>query len=59
MQANRLLMQLQENKEIWTRAHVILEQSTNRATKFFGLQILDDVIQTQWKALPQVSAIVC
>ena len=54
LQANTILMRLQESKEIWTRAHEILEQTKNPNTQFFSLQILDNVIQTQWKALPQV-----
>jgi Importin-beta N-terminal domain len=55
-QANRLLMQIKEHKEMWTRSKDILEGSASPQTKFFGLQILDDVVQTQWKALPQVRA---
>eukprot|EP00611_Tribonema_gayanum_P030255 TRINITY_DN8353_c0_g1_i1.p1 TRINITY_DN8353_c0_g1~~TRINITY_DN8353_c0_g1_i1.p1 ORF type:complete len:1092 (+),score=466.29 TRINITY_DN8353_c0_g1_i1:336-3611(+) len=53
-QANRLLMQLKDHKEMWTRSKDILEGNASPQTKFFGLQILDDVVQTQWKALPQV-----
>lgn len=51
--ANRFLMQLQGSKDLWTRAHAILEQSTVTNTKFFALQILDEAIQTHWKALPE------
>ncbi|CAM9232138.1 unnamed protein product [Chrysoparadoxa australica] len=50
--ANLLLMRLKETKEMWTRVDVILEQANESATKFFGLQILDDTIQTRWKILP-------
>ncbi len=32
----------------------ILEFSTHQQTKYFALQILEDVIKTRWKALPKV-----
>uniref|UniRef100_A0A7S3Q1F7 Importin N-terminal domain-containing protein n=1 Tax=Chaetoceros debilis TaxID=122233 RepID=A0A7S3Q1F7_9STRA len=50
--ANKALMTLQENPDIWTKADAILEKATNPQTRFFGLQILDDAIRTRWKILP-------
>jgi exportin-1 len=51
--ANRLLMQLQESPELWTKADAIIEQAQNAQTRFFGLQALDDAIKTRWKVVPQ------
>lgn len=45
--ANKALMTLQENPDIWTKADAILEKATNPQTRFFGLQILDDAIRTR------------
>ena len=39
--ANDVLMKLQENPDLWTKADGILERASNPLTKFFGLQILD------------------
>jgi exportin-1 len=50
--ANKTLMQLQEAPELWTKADAIIEQATNPQSRFFGMQVLDDVIKTKWKILP-------
>ena len=34
------------------RVDAVLERSVNPATRFFGLQILEDTIKTRWKILP-------
>mmetsp|Transcript_906 Transcript_906/g.1108 ORF Transcript_906/g.1108 Transcript_906/m.1108 type:complete len:1098 (-) Transcript_906:1560-4853(-) len=52
-EANKVLMALQENPDLWTKADGILERATNHQTRFFGLQILDDAIRTRWKILPK------
>jgi exportin-1 len=54
-QANTVLMALQEHRDMWTRSVEILEKAQQPQTKFFGLQVLENVIQTQWNALPAVS----
>jgi exportin-1 len=46
-QANKVLMAFQQVPDVWTKADAILETSQQRETKFFALQILDDVIQTR------------
>lgn len=51
--ANRVLMRLQEDPDLWSRADAILEKSTQPQTRFFGLQILDSAIQTRWNILPK------
>ena len=51
--ANKALMQLQENPDLWNKADAIIEQAKNPQARFFGLQVLDDVIKTRWKILPQ------
>jgi len=45
--ANKVLMTLQENPDLWTKADGILERATNFQSRFFGLQILDDAIRTR------------
>ncbi len=45
--ANDVLMKLQENPDLWTKADGILERASNPHTRFFGLQILDDAIRTR------------
>lgn len=50
--ANQTLMQLQEVDGLWTKADAIIEQAQNAQARFFGLQVLDNAIQTRWKILP-------
>lgn len=45
--ANKTLMALQETEHLWTKADMIMERSNNSQSKFFGLQVLDDVIRTR------------
>jgi len=52
-QAGKLLAQLQEHPQAWSRVDQILEHSQSQATKFFALSILEKVIQFKWKALPR------
>jgi exportin-1 len=52
--ASRVLTQLKEHPDAWTRVDAILEYSQNIATKYFALQILEQLVQTRWKALPRV-----
>jgi exportin-1 len=40
-------MAFQQVPDAWTKADAILETSQRRETKFFALQMLDDVIQTR------------
>jgi len=49
-----VLTRLKEHPEAWTRVDAILEFSTNQQTKYFALQILEQVIKTRWKALPRI-----
>lgn len=53
IQANKALMNLKENPDIWTKADAILERAVNPQARYFGLQILDDAIRARWKILPQ------
>ncbi|KAM3571498.1 hypothetical protein VYU27_006474 [Nannochloropsis oceanica] len=50
--AHQLMMEMQQDSEMWKRVDAVLERSTNPATRFFGLQILEDTIKTRWKILP-------
>jgi len=52
--ANKTLMSLQENPDLWTKADTIMEKAQSSQSKFFGLQVLDDAIRTRWNILPQV-----
>lgn len=45
---------MKNHPESWTRVDTILEYSQNQQTKYYALQILEQVIKTRWKALPRV-----
>uniref|UniRef100_A0A8D8U493 Exportin-1 n=1 Tax=Cacopsylla melanoneura TaxID=428564 RepID=A0A8D8U493_9HEMI len=51
--AQEVLTSLKEHPDAWTRVDTILEFSQNQQTKFYALQILEEVIKTRWKALPR------
>lgn len=51
--AQQVLAQFQEHPDAWQRVPAILQQSSNAQTKFIALQILDKLISTRWKVLPQ------
>ncbi|XP_065056951.1 exportin-1-like [Rhopilema esculentum] len=50
--AKKVLQDLKDHPESWTRVDSILEYSSNQKTKFYALQILEGVIKTRWKILP-------
>lgn len=50
--AERILLQFQELPSAWTKVDTILEQAQNQSTKYFALQILENVIRFKWGALP-------
>ncbi|XP_021952679.1 exportin-1 [Folsomia candida] len=52
--AQEILTTLKNHPESWTRVDTILEYSQNQQTKYYALQILEQVIKTRWKALPRV-----
>eukprot|EP00993_Chasmostoma_nieuportense_P007598 NODE_86_length_3321_cov_122.116468_g80_i0.p1 GENE.NODE_86_length_3321_cov_122.116468_g80_i0~~NODE_86_length_3321_cov_122.116468_g80_i0.p1 ORF type:complete len:1072 (-),score=349.09 NODE_86_length_3321_cov_122.116468_g80_i0:63-3278(-) len=52
-QAQAILTQFQEHPEAWQRVDKILETSQSVHTKYFALQILEIVINSRWKILPQ------
>ncbi|CAG4948682.1 unnamed protein product [Colias eurytheme] len=51
--AQDILTALKEHPDAWTRVDTILEFSQNQETKYYALQILEQVIQTRWKILPR------
>lgn len=51
--AQDVLTTLKEHPDAWTRVDAILEFSTNQQTKYYALQILEQVIKTRWKILPR------
>ncbi|KAF9050652.1 hypothetical protein BDZ89DRAFT_1057102 [Hymenopellis radicata] len=51
--AQNVLTQFQDHPEAWTRVPSILENSGFPQCKYIGLQILEKVINTRWKALPE------
>ncbi|BES87512.1 CRM1_C [Nesidiocoris tenuis] len=51
--AQEVLTNLKEHPDAWTRVDAILEYSSNQETKYFALQILEQVIKTRWKVLPR------
>ncbi|BGP43997.1 Karyopherin transporter [Rhodotorula kratochvilovae] len=52
-QASTVLAQFQEHPEAWQRVPAILETSANAQTKYIALQIMDRLIKTRWKVLPE------
>ncbi|TFK27374.1 hypothetical protein FA15DRAFT_211104 [Coprinopsis marcescibilis] len=50
--AQQVLTQFQEHQEAWARVPDILERSSFPQTKYIGLQILEKLITTRWKTLP-------
>ncbi|XP_063728353.1 exportin-1-like, partial [Symsagittifera roscoffensis] len=51
--AQEILTTLKEHPDAWTRVDTILEFSQNLQTKYYALQILENVIKCRWKALPR------
>ncbi len=51
--ANEFLVRMKDHPDMWRRADAILEVSKQSATKFFGLQVLGEAINTHWKVIPQ------
>ncbi|KAI0041543.1 hypothetical protein FA95DRAFT_1683146 [Auriscalpium vulgare] len=51
--AQQVLSQFQESPDAWTRVPDIMERSSYPQTKFIGLQILERLINTRWKTLPE------
>merc|ERR550532_2332810 len=51
--AQEVLTTLKEHPDAWTRVDTILEFSQNQQTKYYALQILENVIKTRWKVLPR------
>lgn len=52
--AQTVLTQLKENPDAWMKVDAILQYSKNQETKYFALQILENLIKTRWNALPGV-----
>lgn len=51
--AQEILTQFKEHPDAWTRVDAILEFSKNKETKYYALQILENLIKTRWKILPE------
>ncbi|KAJ7247343.1 CRM1 C terminal-domain-containing protein [Mycena rebaudengoi] len=51
--AQMVLTQFEEHPESWTCVPEILEKSAFPQAKFIGLQILERLITTRWKTLPE------
>lgn len=52
-QAQQILTKFQEHPDAWQRADQILQFSKNPQAKFIGLSIMDKLITTKWKLLPE------
>ncbi|KAG6523475.1 hypothetical protein ZIOFF_013334 [Zingiber officinale] len=50
--ADQILRELQNNPDTWLQVVHILQNSQNLNTKFFALQVLENVIKYRWNALP-------
>ncbi|KAI6214003.1 Importin N-terminal domain-containing protein [Aphelenchoides besseyi] len=51
--ASELLSAFKVDLRAWTKVDAILEFSKCVETKYFGLQILEELIQTRWRSLPR------
>ena len=51
-QAQIILTKFQDHPDAWTRADKILQFARDTETKYIGLSILNNLIKTKWKALP-------
>lgn len=52
-QAQVILTKFQDHPDAWTRADKILQFARDTETKYIGLSILNNLIKTKWKALPE------
>ncbi|ORY88611.1 CRM1 C terminal-domain-containing protein [Leucosporidium creatinivorum] len=52
-QAQTVLTQFQEHPDAWQKVPEILERSGNPQTKYIALQIMDKLIKSRWKVLPE------
>ncbi|KAI6166977.1 CRM1 C terminal-domain-containing protein [Pisolithus thermaeus] len=50
--AQQVLTQFEEHPDAWTRVPDIMERSTFPQSKYIGLQILERLITTRWRTLP-------
>ncbi|KAJ3507261.1 hypothetical protein NLJ89_g6405 [Agrocybe chaxingu] len=50
--AQQVLTQFEDNPDSWTRVPDILEKASFPQSKYIGLQILEKLITTRWKTLP-------
>eukprot|EP00899_Mesostigma_viride_P028462 jgi/Mesvir1/8800/Mv02704-RA.1 len=50
--AESVLRQLQEHPDAWTKVDGIIEKSTSVNTKYFALQILENLVKYRWNMLP-------
>ncbi|KAJ3733053.1 CRM1 C terminal-domain-containing protein [Lentinula guzmanii] len=51
--AQQVLTRFEENPDSWTKVPIILENSNFPQAKYIGLQILEKLITTRWKTLPE------
>lgn len=49
--AGKVLMELQNNPDMWLQVLHILQNTHNQNTKFFALKVLEAVIQYRWNTL--------
>jgi exportin-1 len=52
-QAQQKLNEFKSNPDAWLMVDKILQEAQYPATKYLGLQVLDDVVNTRWKVLPR------
>ncbi|XP_046918436.2 exportin-1 emb [Dermatophagoides farinae] len=51
--AQEILTTFKEHPDSWTRVDGILEYAKNKETKYFALQVLENLIKTRWKIIPE------
>eukprot|EP01041_Mallomonas_annulata_P009489 gene9489-19720_t len=50
--ANDFLVRMKDHPEMWKRVDKIIEACKYMPTKFFGLQVLGEAVNTRWKIIP-------
>ncbi|KAF8333931.1 CRM1 C terminal-domain-containing protein [Cantharellus anzutake] len=51
--AQQIMTQFQEHPDAWQRVPEIIERTQVPQNKYLGLSILDKLVQTRWKAVPE------
>ncbi len=51
-EAERALVVFKDDPSSWLKVHAILDRAQQPQTKFYALQILDEMVKSRWKVVP-------